>query len=268
MEKDQKIINKFLELFPDELADRVFNMLQSNWIQDNDNEWLESYLHHIKRFGPSFDNKILESNHSKFYEALNTLKQFMWKSFSRLNSKSNQIVLYPDVKKNNPELYKKSVNELRNLLEDTEEKYNVLRKSIEEYQLDNRFGNKPKELEIEEQIEIKNLDIIIERNNYISRKGKKFKINATDQSLIHSLHYRFMDEKGRCVNVKVLAKELGSKEKYIVNRISYINKGIKELLKDVRGPNSNIDSFIKNKKERGYHLNPRFVTEFSKKKDK
>lgn len=157
MEKDQKIINKFLELFPDELADRVFNMLQSNWIQDNDNEWVENYLHHIKRFGPSFDNKILESSHSNFYESMNTLKHFMWKSFSRLNPKSNQIVLYPDVKQNNPELYKKSVNKLRDLLEDTEGKYNIFRKSIEIYQLEST-AEKVKRVD-DKELEISEIDI-------------------------------------------------------------------------------------------------------------
>ncbi len=122
------------------------------------------------------------------------------------------------------------------------------------------------EFEMEEDIEIKNLGIKIERKGYISRKNNKFKINPTDQTLIHVLHYRFMDDKKRCVSANVLAKEIASNEKYIINRISYINQGIKELLKNIRGSTSNINSFIRNEKNRGYQLNPGFVIEFTKKK--
>jgi hypothetical protein len=122
------------------------------------------------------------------------------------------------------------------------------------------------EFEMEEDIEIRNLGIKIEKNGCVSRGRDKFEINPTDQALINTLHYRFLDDKERCVSAKILAKEFTSTEKYIVNRISYINLGIKELIKNVRGPNSNINSFIRNTKGRGYNLNPKFVIEFSKKK--
>ena len=85
--------------------------------------------------------------------------------------------------------------------------------------------------------------------------------------MIHYLHYRFTEERAQCVPANILARDLGVAERYIVNRISIINQGIEELVLKGKA-NSNIDDFIKNEKGRGYHLNSRFIIQFTHKKKK
>lgn len=265
MEKDQKIINKFLELFPDNLADRIFRTLESNWIQDNDLELTRNYLDYTDKFGLSFNKKILEAYHSKFYNAVNALSSFMGKCFFRLNPKADQIVLHPDVKNNNPKMYKKFANELSILLEDTEKKYNVFRKSIEGYLLkDDTDKIKTKEQESKkysdanEDILLKLLNIKI-KGNYIIRGNDKEEINPTDKALIYFLYFKSMKNVDECFSLGDLSKtkEIGQSERYIKNRIADVNKSIRRII----APNLRvkIGRFIKNERKRGYHLNPRIL---------
>ena len=72
-----------------------------------------------------------------------------------------------------------------------------------------------------------------------------------------------MDDNQLCFKKEALAKESGVAEGTIRNSISFINQEIRRLVVKSK---TNIDDFIKNEPKRGYHLNPRFMIQFTKKK--
>ena len=120
-----------------------------------------------------------------------------------------------------------------------------------------------KYFDIKEDIELKTLGIKIEGNFMVCKKEKSKKINSTDKQLINFLYLRFVEDQQLCFKKKVLAEELGTSEGNIQNRISFINQEIRKII--TKGKTS-IDNFIKNEARRGYHLNPRFMIQFTKKK--
>jgi hypothetical protein len=116
---------------------------------------------------------------------------------------------------------------------------------------------------VKEGIALKTLGIEI-KGNYVSKGKNGFEINPTDRDLIDFLNYRFLEDKQYCISPDALARQLKKDEGYIKNRIVYINKEIKKLINPTGGK-TNIDEFIKNETNRGYHLNARFVIDFIKK---
>ncbi|MCX6757611.1 MAG: hypothetical protein NTZ44_01890 [Candidatus Nomurabacteria bacterium] len=262
MKKDEEKINKFLALFPDTLAESIFPSLDQNMIKGDDLIYLREYLKYVRKFGLSFNDKNLMSGHLKFYKEIDKLDTFIVECFFRVNPKHHFLVLHPDVRVNNLELWKKFKNKLNTLLENTEEKYDILRKSMEEYLLGND-SDRTKEVEMTEEIDLRTLDIKIQGNYLVYKKKKSQKINNTDKQIIHFLYYKYMKDKDYCFKKEILAKEFATSMGNIKNRISSINNEIKKLI--VKGKTS-IDDFIKNEPKRGYHLNPRFMIQFTKKK--
>jgi hypothetical protein len=96
------------------------------------------------------------------------------------------------------------------------------------------------------------------KNNLIIRGNKKIKINPTDRALIYHLYYKSRSNKEECCSLKDLSEVTGKAEGYIKNRITNINRLIKEII--LKGVQSKIVRFIVNgKNKRGYHLNPRII---------
>jgi hypothetical protein len=270
MEEDIKKINKFLELLPDDLADSFFYLLKQNMIQDGLLNSVRIYIKYIAKFGLSFENKTLMQNHRGFFESISILDSFVLKNFFRNNPTDSVFVLHPDVRNSDPELWNKFAGELGSLIDDAESKYHLCRKSTENYllghhQSETKTTKETKKYpDVNETISIGTLGIIIGAD-YIMKGKEKIPINPTDRSLIEYLQYRFKEEKERCTALDILAKVTGNTEEYVANRISSINKIIRDLV--LKGKTkSNIGDFIKNERKRGYHLNPQFVIDFTKKK--
>lgn len=265
MGKDQKIINKFLELFPDELAKVIFYSLEQNIVQDNVLCLMTGYLTYVRNFNLSFESKILKLNHSTFHESFENLDRFISECFFRLNPKSDQIVLHPDVKHTDSKMYKRFSNELSSLLEDMENKYNAFRKLVEEYSLkDDKDKVKIKEQESKkysnanEDILLKTLGIKI-KGDYILRGDSKKEINPTDKALIYFLYFKLIKNADECFSIKDLSKEeeIKKSERYIKNRITFINQSIREIIS--KQLKLRIGRFIKNERKRGYRLNPKIL---------
>jgi hypothetical protein len=119
----------------------------------------------------------------------------------------------------------------------------------------------PKYSDVKEPIKLKSLDIEI-RGNEMSKGTQKSQLNPTDRWLVYFLYYKFLANKDECFTLGRFASEMkaetGEKtEVYIKNRITEINKALRELI--VKGKTS-IPSFIKHESRRGYHLNPKLLT--------
>ncbi len=153
--------------------------------------------------------------------------------------------------------------------EDFEERYNAYKVNLLG-QTNNKLkasptiyyeeSNTKKYQGVKEVIDIKTLSIKI-HDYSISRRGIKKKINSTDKFLIFFLYYKYIENKDECFKIAQLVlemeTEIGRKTpRYIKNRIGLINKIIRELV--VKGK-TNIGDFIKNKRERGYHLNHKIL---------
>jgi hypothetical protein len=266
MEKDQKKINKFLELFPDGLAERVFHSLERNMIQDNEVSLMRVYPKYIKKFGLSFEDKALKLNHSRFYEAFEKLNHFVLECFFRIIPENNFHVLHPDLKKRNLNEWKKFADRLEKTLKDTEDEYEIFRKSIETYLLENNAagtktideGTSKKYSNANEDILLKTLGITI-KGNYIFRGKAKTKINVTDKALMYFLYFKALKNPDECFTLKDLStsKDIGKSERYIKNRITIINASIEGIIsKDLK---LKIGKLIKREGARGYHLDPRIL---------
>lgn len=135
MEKDQKISMKFLELFPDDLADRIFYSLDSNMVHDNDLSSFRKYLEYVRKIDFSFESKILKENHVKFYESCHYLNTFIVECFFRVDPNNDFLILHPDVKNKDIKKWKVFARNLESLLSETEKMHSIFRKSIEESML-------------------------------------------------------------------------------------------------------------------------------------
>jgi hypothetical protein len=270
MGEDHLKINKFLELFPDSLVRSISYSLDRRMILYEHLESIEGYLSYVKNLDFSFENKDLKTSHSKFFEALSVLNNFIDINFS---PGPNEVILIldPDIRKDFPEKWKELLGDFKILLGDMWNKYGIFRATAEKYLLGDGEnstktpkGKNKKFPDLDEPLTIKRLGIRIE-GKCVFFKNKEKKINSTDSALIKYLHYRFEDDERQCVGIDVLARDLMKTEEYLANRISAINIMIKDLILDGR-KKTTLDDFIKNERGRGYHLNPRFVTQFTKKK--
>lgn len=113
--------------------------------------------------------------------------------------------------------------------------------------------------ETNEDIFLKTLGITI-KGDYILKGEKKEKINVTDKTLIYYLYYKSFTNPDECFSIKDLSSstEIDKSEKYISNRISYINKKIRQIIS--KSVKIKIGKFIIKEKSRGYHLNPKILT--------
>lgn len=133
---------------------------------------------------------------------------------------------------------------------------------------ENKIKDDKKYSEANEDILLKLLGINI-KGDYIIRGKDKAKINPTDKAIIYYLFYKSVKNEEECFTLKDLAeaKEIKRDEGYIKNRITNINRSIKEIIsKDLK---LKIKKFIvKEGNKRGYHLNPKILLIKSKEQEK
>lgn len=127
------------------------------------------------------------------------------------------------------------------------------------------YGSNKKYSDASEDIFLKTLGIKI-KGNYIIKGKEKREINVTDKALIYFLYYKSIINEDGCFSLDDLSKEesINKSKKYIRNRITILNKLVKEIItKELR---TTIPNFIKKEpKKRGYHLNPKIIHIKSKK---
>lgn len=109
-----------------------------------------------------------------------------------------------------------------------------------------------------EDILLKTLGIKI-KGNYVLRGEEKREVNPTDKALIYFLYFKSIKNADECFSLKDLskAKEIKQSERYIKNRITYINQTVKKIIS--QSLKLKISRFIKNESRRGYHLNPKIL---------
>ncbi len=138
MKGDQLKINKFLELLSDNTMERIFGSLStSSMLSKTDDYSIEDYFKYIKKYNLSFENKSMGGKHSEFYESFDGLYKFISECFSFQKPTDTSSVLHPNIRTTNPELYDEFKIKLRKMIKNTESKYYIFRKSIEEYLLKN-----------------------------------------------------------------------------------------------------------------------------------
>ena len=267
--EDNEKINKFLELLPDDSIKRIFYSLSTSKIlRINDAHIMDKYLEYIRDFNLSFENKNLDTNHKKFQKSFNELDSFILFNFFLNNSNIELLELYDaSFRERLPKKYEKFNNELKILIDEAENKYYVFRKLIEEYVLENNIPeSKIKENAQNNKYSTANEDILLKtlgikiKGDYITRGAVKKEINATDKTLIYFLYYKSIKNNDECCTLDDLSKEksINKSKRYISNRISIINKLIKEII--TKELNAKIPKFIKTEpKKRGYHLNPKII---------
>lgn len=271
MAEDSAKIKRFLELFPDNLAEGIFHALDQNLIPGDNLDSMRGYLFYVGRYRLSFKDKKLESSHSSFYKTVKDLDSFILVNFFRIRPKDRVLVLHPDVKVSNPEGWKKFEEELNDLLETAESQHKTFRKLAEEYLLGEgdapaitRGTSRGKSTGAKEPIVLKPLGITI-NEQAISMGREKEKITRADSDILYNLYFRFIEEPEQCVKIDILAKELKLAKGYIVNRISIINKAIRDLtLRDKT--KSSLGPLIENELKRGYRMNHKYLIQFTKKK--
>lgn len=110
---------------------------------------------------------------------------------------------------------------------------------------------------IDEEIKLKTLGISI-KGSYLIRGTNKIHINDTDKILLNFFYSKLVEKNNKCFDLSVLENTFQRNRRYIKNRISVINKKIKQLL-PLDGNKSNILTLIKYEKGRGYRLNPKLL---------
>lgn len=131
MKKDQILINKFLELLPDDFLDWIFSQLEQNMISVDRIAPMKKYINYIEKYNLLFNDKNLKKPHSNFFISFKILVQFIDKNFFLSNSATEFLVLYPEIKYNDPETYRDFNNELDKLLDNTKKHYLLFRKMAE-----------------------------------------------------------------------------------------------------------------------------------------
>lgn len=102
------------------------------------------------------------------------------------------------------------------------------------------------------------------KGNRISNSASKLKkvFNPTEENIIYFLYYKFLGNPNECFKIPQIAKEFEVSEGNTKNRISNINK----VLKNTISKNQHIKiELIKNESKRGYHFNPQLFKVLTKK---
>jgi len=261
MKEDDKRIQKFLELLPDDAMENIFYSLStSSMIKDFNTYLMDGYLNYIRKFNLLFKNKNLHKKHSEFYKSFNELDTFILRNFFHENHQDQIFCLYDSsFRERLPERYEEFKKQLQLIVNQTEEKYNQFRKSIEEYKLENDIeinttntGNK---IHLEE-INFNKIGIKI-IGKTISGTARKNKVifNKADEKIIYFLYNRYKNDKNEYFTKEIIAKELTLSPNYIKNRISVINNKIPEYISIYKTGFMIID----NEETRGYRINPKNI---------
>jgi len=267
MTGDEKKVNKFLKLLPDVVIRDFFYTLSYKTINHNSSYVLDKYKDYVIEHDLEFNDAKLNKKYKLFSEAIIKLQQFTVYNFYYDGIHKNVYVFYQeDFKREYPELYISKEKELEELIYSSENAYILLRKSMEEYILSGDTPESKDKKDINNKYSEANEDILLKtlglkiKGNYLIRGKIKKEINSTDKALIYFLFYKSIKNEDECFTADDLSSEksINKTNRYIKNRISIINKSIKEII--TKELYTKIPKFIKTEpKKRGYHLNPKII---------